>query len=53
MFAGRWALPLLLDLTQVISTNRKLLELNREKEFNFNNLRNIVTGACSISMKEF
>lgn len=44
-------IPLLLDLTQAISANRKLLDLNRKKEYDFDYLRNIVAGACCMSMK--
>lgn len=44
-------IPLLLDLTQVISADHKLLKLNREKEYDLDYLRDIVAGACSMSMK--
>ena len=45
------AIPLLMDLTQIIATNRKLHLLNKEKEFPFEYLRNVVAGACSLTMK--
>lgn len=44
-------IPLLLDLTQIISTNRKLHQLNKKKEFPLEYLRDVVAGACSLSMK--
>ena len=45
------AIPLLMDLTQIITTNRKLHHLNKEKEYPFEYFRDIVAGACLMSMK--
>lgn len=45
------AVPLLMDLTQIIATNLKLHHLDKEKEFPFEYLRNVVAGACSLTMK--
>ncbi len=44
-------IPLLMDLSQTILANKKLLNINKEQEFPLEYLRNIVAGACSLSMK--
>jgi len=45
-------IPLLLDITQIKSTYKKLADLKNESKYDLILLKNIVAGACSMSMKK-
>lgn len=44
-------IPLLLDLIQIDLVSQKLLAINKKQEFPLEYLRNVIAGACSLSMK--
>ncbi len=44
-------IPLLLDTYQIENVYEMLSDLKRDTEHTFDSLRNIVAGACSLSMR--